>query len=127
MSALAPTSTPRVDSSGSSTLGRVASHFPRTTFCLVPPENRDFGQIRFAVALFDEAQKMKTPAARVTDATKAMNCEFRVALTGTPVKNGLADLWCIADGVQPGALDDLKALSSASSTSKAWTSISSND
>lgn len=33
-------------------------------------------------------------------------------MTGTPVENRLADLWCIADAVQPGALADLKEFSS---------------
>ena len=56
-------------------------------------------------------QKIKTPGVRITDAAKAMKCEFRVALTGTPVENRLADLWCIMDGVHPGLLDDLKTFS----------------
>jgi SNF2 family DNA or RNA helicase len=47
----------------------------------------------------------------VTDAAKAMNADFRVALTGTPVENRLADLWCIVDGVAPGHLGDLKRFS----------------
>jgi SNF2 family DNA or RNA helicase len=58
-----------------------------------PAHNRDFGQVRFSALLFDEAQKIKTPGVRVTDAAKAMNPEFRLALTGTPVENRLADLW----------------------------------
>lgn len=34
-----------------------------------------------------------------------------VALTGTPVENRLADLWCIVDGVHSGWLGDLKGFS----------------
>jgi len=71
----------------------------------------DFGQLRLAVMVLDEAQKVKTPAVRATDAAKGMNAAFRVAMTGTPVENRLADLWCIVDGVHPGRLGDLKTFS----------------
>lgn len=70
-----------------------------------------FGAIRFATVVLDEAQKIKSPGTRVTTAVKALNVDFFVAMTGTPVENRLADLWCIADAVQPSALGDLKAFS----------------
>ena len=84
-----------------------------TTYETLRDYDRDFGKIGFAAALFDEAQKIKTPGVRITDAAKAVaaKCEFRVALTGTPVENRLADLWCIMDGLHPGLLDDLKSFS----------------
>ena len=70
-----------------------------------------FGAIRFAAVVLDEAQKIKSPGTRVTSAVKAMNADFFLAMTGTPVENRLADLWCIADAVQPSALGDLRAFS----------------
>lgn len=70
-----------------------------------------FGAVPFVAAILDEAQKIKSPQARVTNAVKALNAGFVVAMTGTPVENRLADLWCIADAVQPGALADLKEFS----------------
>ena len=79
-----------------------------TTYETLRDYDRDFGQVRFSALLFDEAQKIKTPGVRVTDASKAMNAEFRIALTGTPVENRLADLWCITDAVHPACLGDLK-------------------
>lgn len=82
-----------------------------TTYETLRDYDRDFGEVRFACLLFDEAQKIKTPGVRVTDAAKAMNADFRVALTGTPVENRLADLWCITDAVHPACLDDLKSFS----------------
>jgi hypothetical protein len=82
-----------------------------TTFETLRDHDRDFGQIRFAALMFDEAQKIKTPGVRLTDAAKAMQAEFRVALSGTPVENRLADLWCIVDAVHPGCLGDLKSFS----------------
>ncbi len=82
-----------------------------TTYETLRDYDRDFGRIRFAVILFDEAQKIKTPSVRVTDAAKAMNAEFRIALTGTPIENRLADLWCITDTIHPAYLGDLKRFS----------------
>lgn len=70
-----------------------------------------FGAVQFAAVVLDEAQKIKSPKARMTHAVKALNAEFMLAMTGTPVENRLADLWCIADAVQPGALADLKEFS----------------
>jgi SNF2 family DNA or RNA helicase len=82
-----------------------------TSYETIRDFDRDFGQVRFAAGLFDEAQNIKTPGVRITDAAKGMNCDFRIALTGTPVENRLADLWCITDGIQPGLLGDLKSFS----------------
>lgn len=70
-----------------------------------------FGALPFGAVVFDEAQKIKSPQARMTHAAKALNADFVLAMTGTPVENRLADLWCIADAVQPGALADLRDFS----------------
>ena len=63
----------------------------------------------WSVMVCDEAQKIKNPAAMVTRAAKKQNVGFKIACTGTPVENTLADLWCLFDFIQPGllgALDD---------------------
>ncbi len=88
-----------------------AADWVLTTYETLRDYSRDFGAVRFAVMLMDEAQKVKTPGIRMTDAAKAMNADFRIALTGTPVENRLADLWCIVDGVAPGHLGDLRRFS----------------
>ncbi len=61
----------------------------------------------WSVLICDEAQKIKSPAALVTQAAKAMNARFKIASTGTPVENSLTDLWCLFDFVQPGLLGAL--------------------
>ena len=70
-----------------------------------------FIKVDWSVTFFDEVQKIKNPAAMMTDMAKSLKSEFTVALTGTPVENRLADLWCIVDTVQPGLLHDLKSFS----------------
>ncbi|WP_230384685.1 EH signature domain-containing protein [Burkholderia pseudomallei] len=43
-----------------------------------------------------------------TLAAKKLKADFRIACTGTPVENSLADLWCLFDFVQPGLLGALE-------------------
>ncbi len=56
------------------------------------------------VAVIDEAQAIKNPGAKQTRAVKKLSAQTRVALTGTPVENGLSDLWSIFDFTHPGLL-----------------------
>ncbi len=65
----------------------------------------------WSIMVCDEAQKIKTPAALVTRSAKKQKVRFRIACTGTPVENTLADLWCLFDFVQPGMLGALNFFS----------------
>ncbi len=59
--------------------------------------------------ILDEAQAIKNPGAKQTEAVKAMPAKWRLALTGTPVENRLGDLWSIFDFLNPGLLGSAKA------------------
>jgi hypothetical protein len=83
-----------------------------TTYETLKGYQTDFCSIRFRCVVLDEAQKIKTPGIQVTDAIKALNSEFKIAMTGTPVENRRADLWCISDAVYPRLLGSLKDFSS---------------
>ncbi|MDO9074110.1 MAG: SNF2-related protein [Rubrivivax sp.] len=67
----------------------------------------------FAFLICDEAQRIKTPGTLVTLAAKKLKADFRIACTGTPVENSLADLWCLFDLVQPGLLGALEEFGKA--------------
>ena len=82
-----------------------------TTYETVRDFQLDLGLIHWAAVVIDEAQRIKTPGALVTNAVKALKTDFRLALTGTPVENSLMDLWCITDFVAPGYLDSAKNFS----------------
>ncbi|WP_029406966.1 DEAD/DEAH box helicase [Thiomicrorhabdus sp. Milos-T2] len=60
--------------------------------------------IKFSAIIFDEMQKVKNPTSAMTNASKALNSEFMIGLTGTPIENSMADLWTILDTLLPGAL-----------------------
>ena len=66
-----------------------------------------FAAERWSVMVCDEAQRIKNPAAMVSRSAKKQNVGFKVACTGTPVENTLADLWCLFDFIQPGLLGAL--------------------
>ncbi len=59
--------------------------------------------------ILDEAQAIKNPGAKQTQAVKALKSTWRLALTGTPVENRLGDLWSIFDFLNPGLLGTAKA------------------
>jgi non-specific serine/threonine protein kinase len=59
--------------------------------------------------ILDEAQAIKNPGAKQTRAIKALDSEWRLALTGTPVENKLGDLWSLFDFLNPGLLGSAKA------------------
>jgi non-specific serine/threonine protein kinase len=65
----------------------------------------------WALAILDEAQAIKNPAARQTQAVKALKARGRIALTGTPVENRLGDLWSIYDFLDPGLLGSAREFS----------------
>ena len=61
-------------------------------------------EIPWQLAVIDEAQAIKNPAAGQTKAVKRVKAEARIALTGTPVENRLSDLWSLFDFLCPGLL-----------------------
>ena len=60
--------------------------------------------VEWRLAVLDEAQAIKNPAARQTKTVKKLQAETRIALTGTPVENRLGDLWSLFDFLCPGLL-----------------------
>ncbi|WP_127544927.1 DEAD/DEAH box helicase [Actinoplanes sp. OR16] len=56
----------------------------------------------------DEAQAIKNHGTRQSQAVRALPARTRLALTGTPVENHLAELWSIMDFCNPGLLGPAK-------------------
>lgn len=67
--------------------------------------------VDYSLVILDEAQKIKTPGTLITNVSKAIKADFKVAMTGTPVENTLVDLWCIMDFSVPGLLGNAKEFS----------------
>jgi hypothetical protein len=52
--------------------------------------------------VLDEAQAIKNPANESAQQLRRLQARTRLALTGTPIENGLGDLWAILDFLNPG-------------------------
>lgn len=79
-----------------------------TSYDTLKTDQLIFGRIRFRAIICDEAQNIKSHTSQRSRALRAMQSEFRLAMTGTPVENSLDELWAIMDFVQPGCLNSLK-------------------
>ena len=60
-------------------------------------EGIDWGKV-----VLDEAQAIKNAASDTAQQLRRITARTRVALTGTPIENGLGDLWAIMDYTNPG-------------------------
>ena len=54
--------------------------------------------------ILDEGHRIKNPDIHLTRTIKMVPCHFRIILSGTPVQNDLAELWCLMDFVCSGRL-----------------------
>ena len=59
---------------------------------------------KFSVVILDEAQNIKNPDTKVTQACFSIRGKHRFVLTGTPVENSALDLWTLFRFLMPGLL-----------------------
>ncbi len=82
-----------------------------TTYETLRDYQHSFGRVRWSAGVFDEAQKIKNPGTQITVAALAMNIDFALLMTGTPVENRPADIWSLLDRIEPGEFGTLKEFS----------------
>ncbi|MDR0828084.1 MAG: DEAD/DEAH box helicase family protein [Desulfovibrio sp.] len=70
--------------------------------------------IHWDLLILDEAQAIKNPTAKQSKSIKALPSSLRIAMTGTPIENRLADLWSIFDFLNHGLLGTAKEFTSFS-------------
>jgi SNF2 family DNA or RNA helicase len=75
-----------------------------STYSLLPRDEAGLAGVRWDGLVLDEAQNIKNASTRAAQAARAIGARWRVALTGTPVENRLADLWSIFQVINPGYL-----------------------
>lgn len=73
----------------------------------------------FDYIVLDEAQTIKNASSQVAKASRVLQSQHRIALSGTPIENHLGDLWSIFEFLNPGMLG-------RSSVFKSYTSDSSD-
>ena len=84
------------------------SNWVLTTYETIRDYHMSFARVPFSVAVLDEIQKAKNPTTRINATLKALNIDFVVSMTGTPVENSISDLWAITDITAPGYFAPLK-------------------
>jgi hypothetical protein len=72
-----------------------------TTYGLLRRDAQALAAAQWSVAALDEAQNIKNASSKTAQAARALRAGFRVALTGTPVENHLAELWSIFEFLNP--------------------------
>ncbi len=82
-----------------------------TSYALIRRDSEFYARCRFSVIVLDEAQAIKNQRTQNALAVKELSADTRLVLTGTPIENGVSDLWSIMDFLMPkylGAYDDFK-------------------
>jgi superfamily II DNA or RNA helicase len=80
-----------------------------TSYSLALLDNKDLLSMRWSTICLDEAQNIKNPQGKQSQAIRKLQAEHRVALTGTPIENRLLELWSIFDFLNPGYLGSMRA------------------
>ena len=75
-----------------------------TSYSLVYRDQKTLSTVDWQGIVLDEAQNIKNPIAKQSQAVREIPAGFRIALTGTPVENRLTELWSILDFLNPGFL-----------------------
>jgi superfamily II DNA or RNA helicase len=75
-----------------------------TSYSLLARDFETLREIRWGGVILDEAQNVKNPQTLQARAARALEADYRIALTGTPVENHVGDLWSIMEFLNPGLL-----------------------
>ena len=75
-----------------------------TTYATAARDADDLADVDWHRLVLDEAQAVKNARSLPARAVRRFRARHRVALTGTPVENRLAELWSIMDVLNPGIL-----------------------
>ncbi|WP_150956481.1 DEAD/DEAH box helicase [Microbacterium testaceum] len=75
---------------------------------VVRTDAEEFGAPHWAGVVLDEAQFVKNPATRIHRAIASLETDAVFAATGTPIENGLDDLWALLALTAPGLFPSIR-------------------
>ena len=82
------------------------THVVITTYTVLARDIAEMKELAWSVVVLDEAQAIKSPAAKATRAVGQLDTKHRVCLSGTPIENNLEELWSQFNFLMPGLLGD---------------------
>ena len=80
-----------------------------TSYNLLVRDYTAFSEIAWRGLVLDEAQAVKNPDTQVARAVRALTPAKRIAMTGTPIENSVADIWSLEEFLNPGFLGDRRS------------------
>ena len=81
--------------------------FVVTTYGTLRQDILHFLEYRFACVILDEAQAIKNPKSQAAKACRLLQSDHRLAISGTPIENGLDELWSLFEFLNPGMLGSM--------------------
>ncbi len=72
-----------------------------SSYATIRNDSKDLAKKRFCYIILDESQTIKNLETKTTNAVLALNAEHRLALSGTPVENGLSELYSLFQFLNP--------------------------
>ncbi len=79
-----------------------------TTYGIIRKEYEKFSNKFWSILILDEAQNIKNISSSQTKAIKKLSAEIKIAATGTPIENCLAEYWSIFDFLNDNYLGNWK-------------------
>ena len=78
------------------------------SYGLLQRESERLAKVQWHTIVADEAQALKNPLAKRTQAACALKGDFKIITTGTPIENNLTELWSLFRFITPGLLGNVK-------------------
>jgi superfamily II DNA or RNA helicase len=91
-------------------LAQIAAHdVILTSYQLIVRDIQYYQSVQFGLILLDEASFIRNPDTDAAKTLRSLKAVGRMALTGTPLENGVRDLWSIFQFALPGYLGNQKS------------------
>ncbi len=77
------------------------------SYGLLQTEGERLKEVHWHTIVADEAQAIKNPQTKRSKAAMALDADFKMIATGTPIENHLGELWNLFNFINPGLLGSL--------------------
>lgn len=79
-----------------------------TSYGIIRQDFEIINELDIFLCVIDEAQNIKNPSSKQTQAIKSLDVKHKIALSGTPIENHLSEYWSIFDFINKGYLYSLR-------------------